>query len=162
MVDDAAADEVARLREELAGAQGEIERLSGELTDTSSRRDEAAAEAAALRGEVHRLAGAASVLQSQMDAAGEQTRAATARYRELALRAEPGVLPELVAGDTIDDIDASLASARALAGRIRAQIEAESQAARVPAGAPERRGPDFRAMTPEQKIRYGLQQRREG
>lgn len=162
MVDDAAAEEVDRLREELAAARDEVERLANDAAAAASGRDDAAAEAGKLRGEVQRLTGAAAAMQTDIDAAGEQVRGATARYRELALRLEPGLLPELVAGDTIDAVDASIASARGLADRIRAQIEEESQAARVPAGAPERRGTDFSAMTPEQKIRYGLQQRRDG
>ena len=61
----------------------------------------------------------------------------------------------------IGDAEDGLASARDLASRVRSHIEDQTQAARVPAGAPNRRPPGISAMTPEQKIRYGLAQRQE-
>jgi hypothetical protein len=96
----------------------------------------------------------------------EATVHAATRYRELAMRAETSVPQDLIEGDTIEAIEASIVRARELAASVRSHIEAEAQAAnagaRVPAGAPHRSAPDFSAMTPEQKIRHGLAQRAGG
>ncbi len=46
-----------------------------------------------------------------------------------------------------------------MVGRVRSHIESQAQAVRVPAGAPPRSAPDLGALSPEQKIRYGLAQR---
>ena len=75
------------------------------------------------------------------------------------MRVEPALPPELIAGETVEAVDASVEHARALAGRVRTHIESRAEAARVPAGAPERRASDVSALTPEQKIRYGLSHR---
>ena len=61
--------------------------------------------------------------------------------------------------DDIEAVDASLIAARDLVGRVRTHIETEAHASRVPAGAPPRTAPDYSALSPEQKIRLGLQQR---
>jgi hypothetical protein len=147
------------LREQLDAANREIERLT----------HEAAAETARLCGELQSANDAAadaataasarvSALEQQIESGVERERASAARYRELALHAEPALPPELIAGDSIDAVDASLEAARTIAGRVRSQIEAEAQGVRVPAGAPPRSGPDLSAMTPGEKIRYGLAQ----
>ncbi len=81
---------------------------------------------------------------------------AVASYRDLAVRGQPEVVVEMVKGDSIAAIDASLESARALVGRVRREVEAELVRGRVPAGSPERRAPDLSGLTPREKIRYAI------
>ena len=147
-------------------ARDEIARLTQQVNDAEARASAAIAEGARLQAEVAAANDAVSAfeadaasLRAMLDDAEQRTRDAAARYRELAVRAEPAVAADLIAGDTIEAIDASIARARELAESVRSHIEAEPQAARVPAGAPQRRAPDLSAMTPEQKIRHGLAQR---
>jgi hypothetical protein len=124
---------------------GEVRRLAGELTAAEETARTALAEAAALR--------------ERLQAGEEREREAAARYRELALRLEPALPPELVRGDTVAEVEATLAEARAVSERVRERIQAAAQGARVPAGAPPRGGPDLGAMSPAEKIRYGLARR---
>jgi hypothetical protein len=104
----------------------------------------------------------AAELRARIEAAAERERNGATRYRELMLRAEPALPAELVSGDNIEAIDASVVAARDIVGRVRSHMESQASASRVPAGAPERGARDLSAMTPQQKIRYGLEQRAQG
>jgi chromosome segregation ATPase len=150
-----AEDTPEALREQLEAARSEIARLEAAATDADALRtelDEA-------NGRIEAATGEASALRAQVDQATERERVAATRYRELALRVEPELPAELVAGDTIEAIDASIVAARSVVGRVRSHIEAQAQAARVPAGAPERGERDLSGLSPQQKIRFGLEQR---
>jgi GAF domain-containing protein len=146
--------------------RAENERLASELAAASARAAEAYAESEALREQLralqaqHAAASAeAEALRADIGAAAERERAAAARYREAVLRAEPALPPDLVRGESIAEVDGSLEAARAVVTQVRARMQAEAQEARVPAGSPPRGAPDLGALTPEQKIRYGLAQR---
>ncbi len=156
-------EELAALQEQLADARAEAERLQADAANAAARAEQALAETAGLRGElaaqseaVAATAAEASALRAQLDEAAERQRAAAERYRDLVVRTEPALPADLIAGDSIDAVDASVEAARSMVGRVRAHIESQAQAGRVPAGAPPRSGPDLRGMTAEQKIRYGL------
>lgn len=80
---------------------------------------------------------------------------AVARYREM-VTAMPGIVPEMVGGSTIEEVDASAEVARqayqAISHRIAAEYEAQ-----VPPGNPPRSGNDPGAgLRPEAKIALGL------
>ncbi len=159
-------EELVRLHDELADARTQVERLQLEAADAQARAQRAIAEAAELRDEVRTsaesaaaAAGDASALREQLAAAEGQLRVSAERYRDLVVRTEPALPAELIAGETIDDVDASVEAARDVVGRVRAHIDAQAQSARVPAGAPQRSGPDVSSLSPEQKIRIGLARR---
>ena len=159
-------EELATLRDELADARAQVERLQLEAADAHARAQRAADDAEGLRAEARTSAEAASAsaseaasLREQLATAEERASASAGRYRDLVVRTEPALPAELIAGDTIDAIDASVAAARDVVGRVRAHIEAQAQSARVPAGAPPRSGLDVSLLSPEQKIRFGLARR---
>lgn len=106
-----------------------------------------AEENAALRGQLaEREAALAEALERNRDAA--------ARLREALLAGEPALDPALVSGDSVAEVEASFAAARALLERVREGVRRE-QAANIPAGAPGRsRGAG--AMSAFEKIRAGL------
>jgi chromosome segregation ATPase len=137
--------ELAESRSQAAAAGGESARMSDELAATRVLLAEAQADVERLR--------------SDADGAAARASNAVARYRETVVAREPTLPAELIAGASIEDIDASVESARALTAHVRERIAAEAEAARVPAGAPARAAPDVTALTPEQKIRLGLAQR---
>lgn len=108
----------------------------------------------------------ASQLEQQLAAQGEELdrlreelAIAVARYRHLVLAAAPEVAEEMVTGETIEELDASLATARSLVERVKRRLEAEVEAGRVPAGAPPRSAPDLSALSPGEKIAYALARR---
>jgi len=159
-------EDLATLQDELADARAQVERLQLEAADAQARAQQAVAESAELREQVRTSAEAATAaaedaasLREQLASAEERLRGSAERYRDLVVRTEPALPAELIAGETIDDVDASVTAARDVVGRVRAHIDAQAQSARVPAGAPQRSGADVSALSPEQKIRYGLERR---
>lgn len=101
-----------------------------------------------------------SELETVVVESKERLAQAASSYKALVVKLNPGVLEELVTGDTIDDINASLEKARGIVGRVRQGLEAEIVSARVPAGAPERGPVDLGALSPREKIQYGIGGRR--
>jgi hypothetical protein len=78
------------------------------------------------------------------------------RYLQLAA-SQPGLVPELVRGDTVEEIDASVEQARAAYERIRKQM-LEQYERQVPVGNPARSATDpvVESMQPEAKIAWAL------
>lgn len=81
---------------------------------------------------------------------------ATTKFRDVLLAQAAEVPQELVTGETIEEMEASLASGRALVERVKRQLESSISAERVPAGAPPRSAPDLSALSPREKIAYAL------
>ena len=81
---------------------------------------------------------------------------AVARYREM-VAASPGLVADMVRGDSIDAIDASAEAARRAYSEISRQV-AQSYERNVPAGNPARSGSTLGAdaLKPEAKIALGL------
>lgn len=96
--------------------------------------------------------------EGALAAAQDANRQAAVRLREVLLASEPAIDPELVAGETVAEVDASFGAAVALLTRIRERIRDEG-AARIPAGAPPRTNGEAR-LTPFEKIRAGLARER--
>jgi chromosome segregation ATPase len=99
-------------------------------------------------------------LEQKLAGLEESLAQAVASYRALALKYNPSVAEEQISGDSIEAIDASLASAQALINRVRQELEAEMAAARIPAGAPQRTPADLSALSPRDKIQYAIGERR--
>ncbi len=74
------------------------------------------------------------------------------------LQREPELPADLIGGDSVAEVDASVARARQTVAQVRQHIEQQAQALRVPAGAPVRSGPDVSGLTPGEKIRLGMRQ----
>ncbi len=81
---------------------------------------------------------------------------AVGKYRVAVLARFPEVPQELVSGDSVEAVDVSLAAARGVVDRVRAQLEARAAAERVPAGAPPRSLADVASLSPGEKIAYAL------
>jgi hypothetical protein len=82
--------------------------------------------------------------------------AAVGAYRKLAVSANPIFTEELLAGSTIAEVDASMQRVAGLAEGIKTRLEAELKNTVIPAGAPERSGPDTSGLSPREKIKHGL------
>lgn len=97
-----------------------------------------------------------SELEQVVAESGRNLAQAVSSYKALVMKSNPGVLEELITGDTIEDINESLERARTIVGMVRQGLEAEMASARVPAGAPERTTTDLSALSPREKIQYGI------
>ena len=80
------------------------------------------------------------------------------RYREMLLARDPDVPVEMVQGGNVAELESSYERASGLVERLRRRAAEHAAQARVPAGAPARRGLDLGGLTPQQKIVQGLQQ----
>jgi ABC-type transporter Mla subunit MlaD len=77
-------------------------------------------------------------------------------YRRLAVGSNPIFSEELIAGDTIAEIDSALTRAADFVGKVRSKIEEDLKNLSIPAGAPERSGPDTSGYSPREKIAEGI------
>ena len=82
---------------------------------------------------------------------------AVTAYRKLAVSSNSIFTEELITGSTIAEVDASMQKVTGLAEGIRIKLEAELRTIVIPAGAPERSGPDTSGMSPREKIKAGIQ-----
>ena len=74
----------------------------------------------------------------------------------LLLATVPEVPQELVKGETMEEVEVSLAAAREMVEGIKRRLEAKLATERIPAGAPVRAAPDLSALSPREKIALAL------
>jgi RNA processing factor Prp31 len=78
-------------------------------------------------------------------------------YRKLAVSSSPLYSDDIISGSTVEEIDASIKKVNGLVKKMRSTLEAELKDLTIPAGAPERSGPDLSGLSPRDKIKYGIQ-----
>ena len=157
-------EEVVLLEEQLAAAQADIERLQARLADSEALAVQRAEEAASLQRQLTdheealgRRGSEVDELRNALAGAEAEARFAAHSYRGLVLQRDPELPPDLIAGDSIAEVDASVQRVRETVAQVRQHLEQQAQAARVPSGAPVRSAADVSALTPGEKIRLGLQ-----
>jgi hypothetical protein len=77
-------------------------------------------------------------------------------YADLVKKFNPLVPGEMIAGNNVAEIEASLEKAAGIVERVRKSLELQSQGDRVPPGSPGRTEPDTGSMSSKEKITYGL------
>jgi len=167
-------EELAALEERLAETEAEVERLQTTAADREARaahlehlsatlaetlaqakaelvsRDE---ELAALREEIAAARSEAEELRAGLRSAAE-------KYRQAVLATRTEVPPDLVGGETVEEVDRQLEAALSMVAQLKSHLDSQAQAQRVPTGAPARRAPDLAALSPTEKISHGLAQKR--
>lgn len=100
--------------------------------------------------------GSVNPLEDRVAAAEAAAASAIAKYREL-VSAGPGLVPAMVQGSTVEEIDASVEIARQAYSEISRRIT-EAREQQVPTGNPTRSASlaGAEALTPEAKIALGL------
>ncbi len=149
-------DELEAVKGEAAGLKQENEAMTAELQSRNTaivRLEQALAgkdsEMAALKQSVSEADGKLAGLSTELAQA-------VASYKDLVIKANPGVLADLVTGKTVAEVDESLKNALALIERVKQEMEAEVSRTRVPAGAPQRAPLDLSALSPREKIQYAI------
>ena len=145
-------EELEGLQEELVGARAEAERLAEELADREARAQELAAGMESLRRDLE--AARQDAVQARA-AAAEESRRLAERYRAALVQAAPDVPPDLIQGESVEELDRALAAAREVVARVREQVQTQA-AARIPTGSPVRGAPDLSGLSPAEKIRMGI------
>jgi uncharacterized coiled-coil protein SlyX len=139
----------ARLAENEAALAEKNSRIS-EMEQALAERDE----------QINALKQSLAELEARLTEVKEGQAQAIASYRELVVSSNPDLPEELISGDSVEEIDKSLAGARALIDRVRQRLETEIAGARIPAGAPLRTPTDLSALSPQEKIQYAMGERR--
>jgi chromosome segregation ATPase len=84
---------------------------------------------------------------------------AVAKYLNMAKALNPAIPEGIIAGETIEEIDASVEKAQSIAESVKASLEAQAKEAKVPAGAPTRTEISVEGLSPREKIAAGIQQK---
>jgi DNA repair exonuclease SbcCD ATPase subunit len=167
-------EEITALQDELADARAEVDRLQPIAADREARAAHLEETLAQLREEQSQLSASLGEAQAQVAARDEELaglrqeaealqvslKAAASKYRDALLAGKPDVPPDLVGGETVEEVDQQLDAALRMVAQLRSHLESQAQALRVPTGAPARRAPDLSALSPGEKIAYGLSRQR--
>jgi chromosome segregation ATPase len=160
-------EEVTQLQEELTHAKAKLEEFECTVADREARAlhleeqlNEAKQELSSAREGIERRDGKLATLQKQASGLEGQIRTSAERYRQIALERSPELPADLIAGETVEEIDASIERARETVSKVRGHLEAHMRSTRVPVGAPARSEPDFADLNAQQKIARGIEQRR--
>lgn len=124
------------------------------LETSLAQRDTSLAEAAQV---IETLKKDFATLDTAHKELGTAHKEAVVEYRKLAVSSNPIFNPEMLAGNTIPEINAAITRVTDLAAKVRSKIEADIKSISVPAGAPERSGPDASGMSARDKISLALQ-----
>ena len=79
-------------------------------------------------------------------------------FKKLAAASNPLIPPEVIFGTTVEEVKASLARTNKLVANVQESLAKQAVASVVPAGAPQRTGPDVEGMSTKEKINLGLEQ----
>jgi len=109
-----------------------------------------------MQARISQLEQGVSSRDSDLAVIKESLSGAVVKYRAAVLASSPDIPVELVKGESIAEIDASLEQARGIVSKVRQQLESEAEANKVPTGAPERTQQDLSALSPAEKIAYAL------
>lgn len=163
-------EEITAIQAELEGAKKEVENLQAQLGERDAKMGELQAviasqsEAITEKGTLIEAHGQElTTVKAQLEEAttlsegrGQALTEAVGKYRSSLIASNPEVPEEMIVGETIADIAASLETAKGLVTKVKAKVEEEAKAIPIPAGAPERSGPDLSSMSPREKIEYAI------
>ena len=147
---------------QLATAQAQVEALTRQLGERDAKMGELQAQISEKGALVESQAQELSILQearkeneSKLEVLSESLTDAVKRYRDFALVTLPDAVADLVVGDTIEAIDASLEGAKALVNKVKSSMEASASES-IPSGSPARTEKSWRDLTSKEKIIAGL------
>lgn len=130
------------VNQETGSEPGETQATVAELERRLAQKDEELAQAGIRLSEMEKKVAESSQMLAQ----------AVSTYRAAIVQANPLVPAELITGDTVTGINASLEQATALVKKVRQGGVVE----RFPAGAPERRAISLEGLSPREKIQQAI------
>jgi chromosome segregation ATPase len=130
------------------------------LSDVSARLAEKDTRIAELESSLSEAKTGSEAAAAELASAKEAHGQAVAKYLDAVRAANPTIPQDIITGDTIEDIDASLAKATTIAESVKASLEAQAKEVKVPAGAPTRTEISVEGLSPREKIAAGIKQSR--
>jgi hypothetical protein len=144
----------------------ELEVIKAELEEEKKAKAAAEAELADKAKRIAELEASLNVVSQASEAAVaelSQTREAhskaVSKYLEAARALNSTIPKDVIIGGTIEEIDASVQKAQAIADAVKANLEAQAKEAKVPAGAPTRGEISLEGLSPREKIAAGINQK---
>ena len=138
---------------------GDLEAITAQLEEEKKAKAAAEAALAEKDARIAELQAEGEALRAEGVAISEAHAQAVAKYLDAVRLANHTIPRDIIAGDTIEDIDASVEKAQSIASAVRQSLEAEAKEAKVPAGAPARGEISLEGLTPREKIAAGIQQK---
>jgi hypothetical protein len=83
-------------------------------------------------------------------------RQAVGKYRTTLEKENPDILPELIGGESVEELDGSLEKAKVLTDKVKKGLEEKAKEIHIPTGAPERASMDIESLSSTEKIKEGL------
>jgi len=152
----------ASTNEELDAIKAQLEEektANATLKEASDKKDFVIADLETKRGE---LESSLSEVKKQSEALTTTLKdardQAVAKYATMAKALNPTIPEDMISGETIEELDASVEKAKGLVSSVKKTMETEASAAKVPAGAPTR-GETTEGMSSRDKIAAGIQQK---
>lgn len=149
-------EENETLRGEKEATGAELEQLKGQLTERDAAFNPLREEMEQLKDELIAKGTELRALGETTSTLGDSLTQAITAYKGLVIQANPGLTPELITGETVDEVNASLEKAKGVIEAVRKSLEAERVGAKVPAGAPPRTPPDLSSLSPIEKIKHAI------
>ena len=149
-------DEFEATRDEIEELKQENEALTQELKSRDATIIRLEQTMAGKDSEIVALKQTLDEAERKLTELGNALAQAVASYKAMVVQSNPGVLAELITGDTVEEVNESLKNAQALVDRVRQEMEAEASKTRIPAGAPQRAPLDLSALSPREKIQYAI------
>ena len=154
-------DELADINAQLEGERATLAAAQASLTEAQATLTEKDGTIAALQTQLGEVQSGFDAQAGLMAKFQEDTAAATGKYLEAVRSLNAAIPADVITGDTIEAIDASVAQAQAIADAVRQTLADEAKKGKVPAGAPTR-VINLDGLTAKEKIALGLSQQKGG
>jgi multidrug resistance efflux pump len=148
--------EVTDGEDELESLRLQNETLKHELKDRDSTILRLEQETADRESKLEALKQTIADAEARIGEVNKDLAQAVAAYKEQVVRGNPGIPADMIAGETVEEVDASLMQALALVEKVRQEMEAEASKMRIPGGAPQRKPMDLSGLSPREKIQYAI------
>jgi len=145
--------------EDLAAVRAQLEeeqKAKTTLEEAMAGKETRLAELEAALSEAKQGSEASTAELTAVKAARDQ---AVAKYATMAKALNPTIPEDMISGETIEGIDASVEKAKGLVSSVKQSLESEASKAKVPAGAPTRGAISLEGMSSRDKIAAGIQQK---
>jgi ABC-type transporter Mla subunit MlaD len=147
----------AELEAERTKATGLVEQATAELQGKVTNLE---AEVSTKTQDIEALKGQLSEVSTNFEGAKAAYAYAVEDFKKLASASNPLIPPEVIFGTTVEEVKASLARTNKLVANVQESLAKQAVASVVPAGAPQRTGPNVEGMSTKEKINLGLEQAR--
>jgi chromosome segregation ATPase len=146
----------ASTAEDLEAIKAELEKEKEAKAATEAALAEKDKRIAELQASLNVVQQASEAAASELTQLKEAHTKAVSKYLEAARALNSTIPKDVIAGATIEEIDASVAKALSIATAVKATLEAQAKQAKVPAGAPTRGEISLEGLSPREKIAAGI------